>query len=416
MWKGPGVREDAKNAALIAGSALVGMFATAGIFGTGAGPELRVHTVHPPVIDQPLASYEMVEPLSGTNRLYGTVHTQRGPAVTGFLRWDRNEGSWSDLLDATKFVDGEAVNQSGIRFGHVAEIQAVGRNLAIFKLRSGQEIGMTSQASDLGRGLRALIVTEASGAQTELEWRDIRNVEFSAVPDGATPAEGRLHGTLTTRSGLSFTGYVAWDIDEIYSTDVLDGEAHGEDYEIPFGAIQSIDRQSSRAARVQLHSGEELVLSGTKDVNRRNGGISISDPQLGQVKVEWDEFSRIEFHGAAAEVSLSDFDGGVDLTGTVLTESGDEIEGAVRWDRDEARTWELLNGNANGVEFHIELSQVALIEKAVRGSRVTLKDGREFHLSGSNDVTRDNRGIVVESGGQSYVTEWNDFKSLSLLR
>ena len=111
---------------------------------------------------------------------------------------------------------------------------------------------------------------------------------------------------------------------------------------------------------------------------------------------------------------MSDFDGGFDLTGTVVTESGDEIEGTVRWDMDESRTWELLNGDADGVEYHIELSQVARIEKATRGSRVTLKDGREFHLTGSNDVTRQNRGIVVESAGQSYRTDWTDFRALRL--
>ena len=88
-------------------------------------------------------------------------------------------------------------------------------------------------------------------------------------------------------------------MDEIYTTDMLDGDANGRDYEIPFGAIRSIERESSRAARVTLNSGEEIVLDGSNDVDRRNRGISVSDPDLGQVLVEWDAFARVELHGTA---------------------------------------------------------------------------------------------------------------------
>jgi len=41
---------------------------------------------------------------SGDNRLYGRVVTVRGREYEGYLRWDRNEGSWADLLDANKRV------------------------------------------------------------------------------------------------------------------------------------------------------------------------------------------------------------------------------------------------------------------------------------------------------------------------
>ena len=416
MWKGPGVREDAKNAALIGASALVGLAATAALFAANSSPQ-RVHVVRTEFsTPAPALRYEMAQPLTGVNRLYGTVQTRDGEQLTGFLRWDRNEGSWSDLLDATKFENGRARGMAGIRFGHIQRIESVGRELAVFTLRSGQEVGMTSRSSDLGSGLRALVVTEPSGASTELQWRDLRTVDFHPVPNRARPEEGRLHGTLTTRSGLQFTGFITWDVDEIYSTDNLDGEADGREYDIPFGAIESISRAGSRSAAVKLHTGEELVMSGSNDVDRRNRGISVSDPGLGQVKVSWSDFDNVVFHGTPDETSLDAFNGGGEIMGTVVTESGDELSGAIEWDMDENRTWEMLNGNGRDGEFQIEFSQIAEIEKSSPGVRVTLKDGRAFDLYGSNDVNRENRGIAIESAGQHYEIDWRQFRSLRLSR
>ena len=38
-----------------------------------------------------------------------------------------------------------------------------------------------------------------------------------------------------------------------------------------------------------------------------------------------------------------------------------------------------------------------------------LKDGRSFELSGSNDVDRGNRGIIIRTDGREYEVDWNDF-------
>ncbi|NNF25989.1 MAG: hypothetical protein HKN73_02050 [Gemmatimonadetes bacterium] len=421
MWKGPGIGEDAKNLALIGAAALVGVAGTA--FMLDDRPEhrhvrvVRTEVVRPHIAAPaaPVLRFEMSEALTGSNRLYGTVRTQDGDSYTGFLRWDRNEGSWADLLDATKFEEGQARSQSGIRFGNVAQIQAVGREMAIFTLRSGRQVGMASRSSDLGSQLRSLTVSGPNG-EVELEWRDLRTVDFEAAPSSAQPYESRLHGTLTTRSGLQFTGYITWDVDEVYTTDQLDGDYRGEDYEIPFGAIHEIERRSSQAATVKLNSGQEIVLSGSNDVNRQNRGISVSDPLLGEIKVDWRNFDNVTFHPPAEEVSLDAFPSETDLRGTVVTRSGETFGGRIQWDRDEASTWEMLNGRIGDAEAQIEFSRIAEIEKAPPGVRVRLKDGRTFDLYGSNDVDRDNRGVVIEAGSDRQVISWRDFETLRLER
>ena len=37
-----------------------------------------------------------------TDRIWGRVHTAAGEIREGFIRWDRNEGVWADLLDGSK--------------------------------------------------------------------------------------------------------------------------------------------------------------------------------------------------------------------------------------------------------------------------------------------------------------------------
>ena len=76
----------------------------------------------------------------------------------------------------------------------------------------------------------------------------------------------------------------------------------------------------------------------------------------------------------------------------------------------------MLNGDENGIEYLVEFSNIANIEKLNRGARVELKDGRSFDLRGSNDVNSENRGIVVTSGGESFTVTWDDFRALRLDR
>jgi hypothetical protein len=414
MRRGPGVKEDAKNLGIVGGSAALATLITAGLLlGRMTGHE-TVHVQYKVDPTPTSLTYRVVTPLSGTNRLYGTVHTVGGEQLTGYIRWDRNEGSWTDLLDANKPTERGGASVSGIRFGHVEEIEVLDSESALFTLKSGDEVELRARASDLGTGLRALTIDHDGGSHSELQWRDLDRIEFNGAPSAARPAEGRLFGTLRTRSGMEFTGYIAWDVDEIYSSDILDGDLDGERLRIPFGAISSIERHASWAARVRLHDGEELILDGTNDVDDSNSGISVSDAALGQVKVEWDEFESVRFHGTDTEVVFSAMDGGSRIEGTVTTEAGEQLSGTIRWDSDEAYTWEMLNGDAGEVEFNVEFGMIAGIVKTTRGAEVTLLDGRAFELTESNDVDDGNRGIVVETDSGNFEVEWDDFRQLTL--
>lgn len=277
-------------------------------------------------------------------------------------------------------------------------------------MRTGRMFELSGRSTDLGKGLRDLVVTDPTHGEAHLDWGDLVAIEFQSAPADARSTEQRLFGTLTTVSGAEFTGHVAWDVDEIHASDVLDGEIDGRDAEVAFGAIASLRRMGSRGVEVTLHDGETFRMTGSNDVDSDNRGITVADAGLGQVRVAWREFDSVRFHRPEVQMVRDDFDGGSRLAGTITTESGQSFTGPVTWDRDEAWGWEILNGDAEGAEFFVEFAEVARIVKTPRGAAVTLRDGRTFELDGSQDVGRGNRGIVVEDEDGSHTIDWREFR------
>jgi hypothetical protein len=410
------------------------------------------------------------------------VGTEDGEVLEGFLRWDRNEASWVDLLNGSKPLEWEGVQEwipdstltvtsgdrvieyggyritwddsesdfpltaeSGVRFGHLRRIQITDDQEVEIELRSGTgqstvvmnenpivrhpapgvTVIMEGGSTDLGYDLRELLVDVPGGELVELEWEDLSWVEFGPAPEGVRARDRRLYGTVEDEEGNRYTGPISWDNDEALVSDTLDGtDEDDRDREIPFSRIASISPRG-RGADVTLTSGEVLFLSGSNDVDDDNRGIQISDPGLGQVDVDWDELESVRFHdpdpSLGALMTYDDFDGGHPLRGTVVTQTGAELTGPIRWDADEEFSWELLDSYQDGVTMDIELGRVASIERVdERDVVVTLLDGRVLEVGGSNDVDDDNKGILVKTpeleasadpeGPKWIRVRWDDFR------
>lgn len=384
------------------------------------------------------------------DRLYGRVLTADGDELEGYLRWDRDETSWADLLEGEKEVRRENLRQAerldedfrrrralersislpglriswdeddddppttgaGVRFGHLRSLEVDGRR-AVLSLKSGRRLELAARSSDIGRRFRGLVVEAADRGEIELSWSDLERIDFLAPPPGRVGAAAeRLRGTLRTRSGLELTGFVAWDRDEALTSDVLDGEEGGRARRIPFGEIAKIAGEGSAGARVTRTSGEQLLLRGSNDVGPRNRGIEISDPTLGRAIVGWSDFESLTLAPAGAEpTTYASFDGGRALYGKVETSAGTGFVGRIRWDNDQEFTWEILEGRLKGVDFAVELASVSSIERTgSHGARVTLRDGRTLALDHSSDVDETNRGIFVElEDGETRLVRWRDF-------
>jgi hypothetical protein len=400
----------------------------------------------------------LVSPLCAqdVDRIWGRVRTASGDVHEGFIRWDRNEGSWVDILDGSKEIpdvnyrvwlaandeepavrsielrgyriswdeedpDFPSSMPSGVRFGHIAALTVAGEDRVELELRSGERVELSGGATDIGRSIREIVVDVPGRDEIELRWRDLERVDFSSPPAGAQARARRLFGTAEDVTGRRFTGYISWDLDEILESDVLDGEEieGGRERDIRFDEISEIERIDG-GARVTLRRGGTIDLTGSNDVDRGHRGVQVSDPTLGMVEVEWREFRTLRFHEPDAVADYGTFDGGHELRGTVSTTAGEEIAGTIRWDADEAASWEFLNGRSHDVAFTVELSFVDRIERGEAfGATVVLTDGRTLELEDTSDVDWDNRGILVAGEGASAasasswrVIAWEDLREV----
>lgn len=379
-------------------------------------------------------------------RIYGVITTVDGETFEGIIRWDKNEGGWVDVIDGDKRLSrknlkkssrtrnrdaGNRVKifgieiggsdsyffdlssaQSGIRFGHLKSLDVLDDDLVLLTTKSGLEFELEHGSTDIGDDIREIIIEDNEEGEIELVWDDIDRIEFKAPSKSYKSNFGeRLYGTLTTRRGEEFSGFICWDVDELFTEDILDGNHKSRKRKIPFGKIASIERYSSNGATVTLKDGDDMLLRESNDIDDGNRGIIVSDMAFGQIVVKWDEFEKLVFSEPPRPARYQDFDGGRNLYGTVTTEDGESFTGKIRWDNDEEYTWEILDGDYHDIEFEIEFGLIKEIERKSYGSAVvTVSDGRTFRLRGSNDVDEDNKGIfIITDSGEEIEIEWDQF-------
>jgi hypothetical protein len=394
------------------------------------------------VIGMLLASLFLIAPLlyAEPGRICGVVETRDGETFEGPIRWDKNEAYWDDILDATKKREGrygegrrrekhvsifglritwdeeasETKATSGIQFGYIKTLKRRSGNKATLELRDGEKITFYGSSTDLGSSVRGIIIDDFREGEVELDWDDLDMIKFGECePDQITRPETRLYGEVETRRGDKFRGFICWDVDELFYSDILDGEEKYRNRKIPFEKIKAIERRSSSSAWVYLRDGDRIKLSGTNDVDSGNRGVVISDPDFGRVKIYWDDFDRMELldEGEKYLKRYDEFEETKPLYGVVYDEDGDSYEGFIRWDDDETYTWERLDGEYRDLEVDVEFSQIAQIEKvSSRSCRITTRSGNSFKLSGSNDVNDENKGIFVTTeDGDRTELDWHDF-------
>ena len=275
---------------------------------------------------------------------------------------------------------------------------------------------------------------------------------FMLAGAASAQTEGYLYGKISLRNGNVYEGPIRWGKEEAFWMDLFNSnkdedifEAYLEDcdgyrdlrrelrdqsrerrvrfnrgviinlgnggtshsFKCRFGDIQMLDFRGQEGVRLVMKNGETLRLSGgSNDVGTT---LKIMDPELDEMEIRWRSIDTIEFlptPGNLKEVF------GEPLYGTVKSDAG-TFTGFIQWDNEECVSEDVLDGEGDEGDMKIRFESIKSIEKYRRGSKVTLHSGREYYLTGSNDVNSENRGIVVKDPllGQVKIG-WRDFESL----
>jgi hypothetical protein len=227
-------------------------------------------------------------------RLFGEVSTDDG-VFRGFVQWDSQECLFTDKLDGYS-DDGKL----SLEMGRIRSIARGGRNGAEVEMRDGRKFDMHG-TNDVDSSIRGIMVEDDRYGRVKISWDAFRRVEFKEGPEtgrayGDYKPAVPLRGTVADRDGKSWKGKVIFDLDESESWEMLNGDRHGIEYNLPFERVRSVERIDDASSSVTLKNGRELRLEESQDVTDNNAGVLvIPDGGGAEHYVPWDRLRRIEF-------------------------------------------------------------------------------------------------------------------------
>lgn len=180
----------------------------------------------------------------------------------------------------------------------------------------------------------------------------------------------------------------------------------GRPFMARFGDIRRIE-PSGRELLVTLKSGTGFVLD-RFDADDFADGVRVWDDRHGVVDLGERRIRAIEFLPTADLAEVPDR-----LHGTVRTAHG-SFTGFVQWDRQSGVGADELAGKTADGESRLRFDAIRAIARDSEDSAlVTLRDGREFTLSGARAVGRGNRGVYVDDRRYGRVlVSWAAFERL----
>ena len=256
---------------------------------------------------------------------------------------------------------------------------------------------------------------------------------------------GYIYGRVETEAGDTYQGQIRWGTEESFWDDIfnankvrnenLDLVDHGalrrlrarhwsgwdifgdrdpdltHLFAVRFGDLKRIEVRGRNGLVAEFRNGDQLKLEGgSNDVGAR---ITVVDPRLGTRELEWNRIRTVEFMDTPSRLQATL---GEPIYGTVKSGRFD-FTGRIQWDNDECLTVDKLDGHTPDGKVSLAFADIAAIRKHRNGALVTLKSGGDLYLTGTNDVNRENRGVVVVVPGIGSVKiGWADFDEVRFRR
>lgn len=226
--------------------------------------------------------------------IYGTVRTGRKGTFTGLIQWDADERFLEDA------IDGEDRNgDKKIPFRSIKSItkERGGSNIV---LNSGREFNLRG-TNDVNDGNRGIVIFDPEIGKVTVPWRDFVDLEIIAEPknipsyDDFEISQG-LTASVKTIDGDEYQGLIAYDLDEGWEFEILDGQDDDVVYEVLFRNIKRIIPKNYNYSTIELKNGKQLLLGDARDVSEDNAGVLIfTSGASTPVYVRWSKIDEIIF-------------------------------------------------------------------------------------------------------------------------
>lgn len=227
--------------------------------------------------------------------LYGSVKTERRKSFTGFIEWDMDERNGADIMD------GESkYGEQNIPFEKILKIVKIhGGDAVEITFQSGRTIELDG-SNDCDNGNRGIGVYDPEIGSLEIEWDFFDSVTLSPAPTSAIAYDqfgtsSNLVAEIYTFDDRIVSGAIAYDKDEIWEFEMLDGDDGDLKMKIPFKNISKIVPKNRSFSMVYLKNGESYLLGDRQDVNYNNEGILMLQSSEEADLIEWENIDEIIF-------------------------------------------------------------------------------------------------------------------------
>ena len=226
-------------------------------------------------------------------RLYGEVTSENG-VFRGFIQWDSQECLSTDKLDGDS-EDGKL----SLEMGRIRSIEKKSRSSSTIEMKDGRKFDLRG-SNDVDSSIRGILVEDERFGRVKIPWDSFRRVEFRAGQGSGRPYDdykqgAPLRGTVTDQEGKIWKGRLVFDLDESESWEMLNGDRHGIEYNMPMAMVRSIAPRDQDTSTVTLREGRELRLEDSQDVTESNAGVLVIPDGGTERYVSWDKVQRIDF-------------------------------------------------------------------------------------------------------------------------
>ncbi|TDR16798.1 hypothetical protein [Marinicella litoralis] len=383
--------------------------------------------------------------------IYGTATETNGKQVTGTIRWGDQEAFLSDVYNGNKIAtigvehltddEKEALedHQPGpqarigglqvtfksffgkeikrpyfnLPFGSIAKLTIdESKDLYQATLHDGTVIKSHNDTNDLSDEVYFLT---PEGDTIEYDLDELSSIEFSKAPDDAKRFDQAIYGTITSDLG-TLKGRVMWDKDERMVSEKLDGHENGQEYNLKFSEIRSIERKGNKS-KVELLDGTVLMLGDTNDVDNGNRGIWLDNPNHGRIEIRWAQFQKLTIQ--EVDVEWMDFDDyqaiQSPLKGLItLKDESTVVAETMAFDLNQQSPFEMLDSDVDESNRHIPFKNIKKLTRVNdSGVELTLHDDTKIFAYGNRSVSRDNNGVMVKTSDQHQWIRWADIESIA---